>query len=391
MLYRILTVAANEREEWRLTRYAEALAQAREAESRVLNTAPASERAEAVAYARWSAESPDAPVEQWTEQARQIAREWPFHLLITGWRRDRGQMRAIARLSEDLGVDTLIIKDWSAGPVDRIFISIGGGPHSLETIRVAHDLMRAWDAPAEALRIARGYEDLGGDPGLLNEYLSQIRALTNIQLKFMGVELPVMVRASDDVAAEIVRDTRQGDLIVLGGPREWLIEERIDESIPADVAMSADAPVVMVISRRKREVALREVFWENTIRMNLRPANKQEAIQTLVDTLVEEKQLPPDLRDAVLDSAFARERSMESVVSHETVIPHAALPGFRDVIGCLGLCPEGVRFGAPENGLARLVFFLLSPKENYAEYLVILSKIARLVHDADARDRKSVV
>ena len=120
--------------------------------------------------------------------------------------------------------------------------------------------------------------------------------------------------------------------------------------------------------------------------MNLAPRDKWRAIESLVDVLIEENQLPAQMRAQVIDTAFKREQSMPTLAGCETAIPHAALPEFKGVAGCLGICPKGVRFG-DDGSAARLVFFLLTSKDKYDDYLKALAMIARVVHDEEARTK----
>ena len=362
--YRILTLASGLPQEASLTRYGEALARARGAETRVLT----------------------ASAESWANEARKLSQSWPFQMLLAGWYRGVDKMRMLAQLSEYLNVDTTIVKDWSSEEIRRVLITTSGGPNALETIRVGHEIAVEWGKPDHVLRIVRGAEDLSGNLPLLRRYLRQIRGLTRMQIRLMGLDLPLTLRASKNVVAEIVRRTRPGDLIVMGGPKDWRIEQHLIGSIPGEIALNSGRPALMVISRKRKGLELREVFWEESVRMNFDPKDKWEAIRTLVDTLVEENQLPVSLRERVIETAFQRERTIPTASGNETAIPHAAIPYFRGLVGSLGICPKGVQFDERNVRPARFIFFLLTPKESYSEYLVVLSKVAHLMHDPAARE-----
>jgi mannitol/fructose-specific phosphotransferase system IIA component (Ntr-type) len=141
----------------------------------------------------------------------------------------------------------------------------------------------------------------------------------------------------------------------------------------------------MVRAHHGQELELGNVFWEQNIRLGLRPTDKWDAITQLVDTLVEERQVPAALRQTVLDAALGREHKSSTALGHMTAIPHAPIPDLPAIIGALAICPDGVDFSSPDGQLVHYIFLLLTPQQNYRNYIPVLAQIASLMRISRVR------
>lgn len=113
------------------------------------------------------------------------------------------------------------------------------------------------------------------------------------------------------------------------------------------------------------------------------PAHTREEVLVYVSQRLEEAgtvRRSQDLVDLLLD----RERLGATLVGDETAIPHCRVPGLDGVIAAFARAPEPVQFGF-DAGLARLFFFVLSPEEQPAAHLHVLSNLARLLGDPKVR------
>lgn len=88
-----------------------------------------------------------------------------------------------------------------------------------------------------------------------------------------------------------------------------------------------------------------------------------------------------DLVGLLLD----RERLGATVVGGEVAIPHCKVPGLRSIVTAFARTVEPVPFGATPGEEARLLFFVLSPREQPAAHLQVLANIARLLRNPQAR------
>jgi len=323
-----------------------------------------------------------------TQVIQEAVRRWSCNMMVMGWKAEveRGAILAAPNraLTKAVGIDTFIFKDRNFQPSRRILVPTGGGNHALMGLQIAHDLAQTWGAKIEVLRIARDPRCQPDDP-ILQRYCAQLLEDTRLQLQLLEIDAPVDIVPARDVVSPIVSRVRRNDLVVLGAANDWRLEEHLAGSIPDEIANQVPSSVLMVRSARARKVGLSSIFWENTIRLNMHPADKWDAITQMVDVLTEEKQIPPGERLKVLDAALERERKSSTALGHQTAIPHAPIPDLPSIIGCLGICPEGVDFQGPTDEPVRFVFLLLTPQENYRTYIPLLSQIATLIRPDQTR------
>ena len=251
-------------------------------------------------------------------------------------------------------------------------------------VQIAHDLAQAWGAKLEILRIARDPHCDLDDP-LLQRYCDQLTQDTLLQLELLGIEQKLTVVPAIDVVATIIANAREHDLVVLGASNDWRQEEHLAGSIPDEIAYEVPCSVLMVRSATTNDLQLSQIFWEHTVRLELAPKNKWEAITQIIDALIEEKQIPASERQNVLDAALGRERKSSTSLGHGTAIPHAPIPDLPGIIGCLAICPKGVDFEGPTDELVHFIFLLLTPEQNYRSYIPILAQIATLMRDDGTR------
>jgi mannitol/fructose-specific phosphotransferase system IIA component (Ntr-type)/nucleotide-binding universal stress UspA family protein len=315
-------------------------------------------------------------------------KRWSCDVLMMGWYGDVDRTTVLSStnraLTKALDVDTLIFKDKGFGGINRLLVPTGGGTHSLMGLEVSHHLAQAWQADMRAIRIARDPSCRPDDP-ILQRYLQQITDELRLQLRILDIDADSEVIPSREVVAPIIDLAREDDLLVLGASNDWRQEEFLAGSIPDEIAYKAPCSVLMVRSRNPGSYRLSNIFWEHTIRLDLHPRDKWEAINQMVDVLVEEKQIPSSQRETVLAAAREREQKSSTSIGRETAIPHAPLPDLPGIIGALGICPDGVDFNGIHGDAVRYIFLLLTPQQNYRTYIPVLGQIAALMYTDETR------
>ena len=316
--------------------------------------------------------------------------QWDCNMMIMGWYRGVDKLSAVASqsrtLAKEVRLETLILKERNMGPAKRILVLSGGGSHALTGIQTGYELSQLWGADMEILRVVRD-SHCNPDDLILQRYCEQLRQESNLQLSLLGIDLPTTVLPAADVVSTIADRAGPDDLVILGASNEWRQEEYLAGSIPDEITNKVSCSVLIARSTLSNRPSLSDIFWANTIRLSLRPKNKWEAIETLVDALVEEKQVPSSQHQLVLDTAIKRERETSTAIGHEIAVPHARIPDLPGVIGCLGICPEGVDFEGTYPEAVRFVFLLLTPQQNYRSYIPVLAKIATLMRPNETRKR----
>ena len=319
---------------------------------------------------------------------RSAAMDWECNMMVMGWYGDVNRETILSShnraLAKSVDLDTLIFKEKGFRPAHRIIVPTGGGSHSLLGLQIAADLAQGWGSDLRVLRIARDRECRPRDP-ILERYCRQVYADTELRLKLLGIQAEIGVVPSVDIVDPIIERTCKDDFLVLGASNDWQQEEFLAGSIPDEIAFESPCSVLMVRSRSAANNRLSGIFFDNTIRLELKTRDKWDAIGQMVDVLVEERQIPASQRDHVLGSALNRERKSSTAMGRETAIPHAAIENLPGIIGALGICREGVDFDGPDGEPVRYIFLLLTPRQNYRSYIPVLGQIASLMREEDTR------
>lgn len=88
---------------------------------------------------------------------------------------------------------------------------------------------------------------------------------------------------------------------------------------------------------------------------------------------------------ALVAGLLERERLGSTSVGDEFAIPHCKMSGIRKIHVALARFQEGVAFKAPDDKPARFLFVVLSPPDQPAAHLQVLSQIARVLKRAELR------
>jgi len=291
--------------------------------------------------------------------------------LVSGFAPGSPAFRALLRATLEWRVPGVFVRGAGGLACERVLVPTGGGHHTLRQMGVARDLARTRGVPAQVLRVVC---DDGSGPEAMAERPTM---LTGLQARSLGIDTPLRVTHAADALTGIVHHTEPQDLLVVGAPNAWRAAAHFEGSLPEALARRLDNPLAMVVAPSPNVLALRDVMWEALIRPNLRAADGGAVIGALIDTLVRQYQIPVSCRDDALRRALQREAEQSTAVGCETAFPHVRLPGFRGVLCCLGICPEGVYFGGPGTDLVRFVFLFVAAEEVYDDYLAVLGQVAR--------------
>jgi len=112
------------------------------------------------------------------------------------------------------------------------------------------------------------------------------------------------------------------------------------------------------------------------ISVNFKAADKADAVLKLC-TMIAAK-LDCDA-ESLFDTIMNRESLKSTAVGHGVAIPHARCD-VSDFVVAAGVCEKGIDFGSADAIDVRIIFLILSPKNETTSYLQILSQIAALLN-----------
>ena len=142
-------------------------------------------------------------------------------------------------------------------------------------------------------------------------------------------------------------------------------------------------PMMRLFVTQAKEWRLEDLLLAGSFLPALQGTTRAEAIRELAQTAAAAAGLDAAV---VTQAAVARERIMSTGIGHEVAVPHARFDALTKPVLVLGHSPDGVDFDAPDGAPARLVFLLLTPREDAAAQLQIMGQIARLFQEARVRE-----
>src|SRR6266481_3043716 len=130
---------------------------------------------------------------------------------------------------------------------------------------------------------------------------------------------------------------------------------------------------------------LGDILGPEQIIPGLQAANRWEAIDELINTLVASDKIKPEHRDPIVAVVKKRESSMSTGIGFGIGIPHASTDLIHEVVGAFGRSKKGVNFDALDNQPVNLVMLFLVPQGQFQKHLHTLAKIAKLLHKKEFR------
>ncbi|EKF20059.1 PTS IIA-like nitrogen regulatory protein PtsN [Nitratireductor pacificus] len=112
----------------------------------------------------------------------------------------------------------------------------------------------------------------------------------------------------------------------------------------------------------------------------LKANSKKQLLQLLAEKAASVTGLP---EREIFDTILQRERLGSTGVGNGIAIPHGKLPGIERITGVFARLETPVDFEAIDDQPVDLIFLLLAPEGAGADHLKALSRIARVLRDAD--------
>jgi len=131
-------------------------------------------------------------------------------------------------------------------------------------------------------------------------------------------------------------------------------------------------------------LSLADLLNETHVDLDLRTRTMTTALQKLIKLLEVDEQI----RDPgkFLEQVVAREKITPTVVENEIAFPHARTELVDRIVLGIGRSRTGISFG-PNGERARLIFLIGVPRQMISDYLVCVGALARLLKDAEVRQR----
>jgi mannitol/fructose-specific phosphotransferase system IIA component (Ntr-type) len=122
-----------------------------------------------------------------------------------------------------------------------------------------------------------------------------------------------------------------------------------------------------------------DIFSELQIVTDLRATNQWEAIDELIETLIETGKIKDEYRKAIGDAVKKRERSMSTGIGYGIGMPHASTGFVPEVIAALGRSKAGINFDALDGKAVNLVILFLVPQGQFQKHLRTVAEMAKIL------------
>ncbi len=109
--------------------------------------------------------------------------------------------------------------------------------------------------------------------------------------------------------------------------------------------------------------------------------NKADAIRELTHLLFKKKRLGNV--ETALDQIVAREVTESTGIGNGIAVPHARVPGMKNLACAVGRAPEGLDFMAVDRGPVNLIFLICYPPVMQTTYLNFVATVSRLLKDKE--------
>jgi len=130
---------------------------------------------------------------------------------------------------------------------------------------------------------------------------------------------------------------------------------------------------------------LADILSPAQIISEMRATDRWEAIEELIDHLVETGKIRSEDRASISNVVRKRENSMSTGIGFGIGIPHASTDLIHEVVGAFGRSSRGGNFDALDNQPVKLVMLFLVPQGQFQKHLHTLANIAKLLHQNEFR------
>jgi fructose-specific phosphotransferase system IIA component len=120
-----------------------------------------------------------------------------------------------------------------------------------------------------------------------------------------------------------------------------------------------------------------------SILLDLEGQTKERVLRELVELAARSGAFKDS--EKLLAVLLERESLGSTGIGHGVAIPHGRSPDVADLVVVLGRTRKDVDFDSIDGQPARLLFLLIAPEDGTNAHLHLLSRIARLMRDADTR------
>lgn len=143
-------------------------------------------------------------------------------------------------------------------------------------------------------------------------------------------------------------------------------------------------PMMQLVLRLKKPRRFVDFVQSQGFIQQLESTDRWSSIHELAKTAAPLTKLPVEI---ITRTVYEREKLMATGIGQGVAVPHARLPKLDEPLIVIGLSRAGIDFDAPDAGLARVIFLILTPYEDSGIQLEILADIAATFKIEEIREK----
>jgi mannitol/fructose-specific phosphotransferase system IIA component (Ntr-type) len=120
---------------------------------------------------------------------------------------------------------------------------------------------------------------------------------------------------------------------------------------------------------------LRDLIAKDAIVPQLTAAKRDEAVEELVDALVQAGEVAKSLRDTLVKLILDREKKGSTGFGKGVAVPHVKHEKIRKMAATIGISADGIDFNALDKAPVYTIFLLLSPADKPDEHLQAMENV----------------
>jgi fructose-specific phosphotransferase system IIA component len=124
---------------------------------------------------------------------------------------------------------------------------------------------------------------------------------------------------------------------------------------------------------------------ESLVTFNLKAANKDEAIEELVELAAGSTMIKD--RDQLLTDVKEREELVTTGVGYGVAFPHAKTRSAKGIVIAFGRNEQGIDFDAMDHKPVNLFFLIAAPEDAIGAHLNVMARLSYLMKSADNRKK----
>ncbi len=125
----------------------------------------------------------------------------------------------------------------------------------------------------------------------------------------------------------------------------------------------------------------------DNILFTLEATTREEAFAEMIQHLIDQKLIPRELQQEVLDALEAREQKMSTAIGRELAIPHAAIHDLPTVVRLFARSPNGIKSSASDGLPVRYFYLSLIPDDDYSTHLRTIASISSFFREDSNLDK----